>query len=169
MPKILCASPRCGKSESTALSTSAAAADYRHELSANLTASLSDLASMGITPTVYPVDAWTNTIRVMAYPERYGFLDISNSVRDNSDANPDEFLFWDEKHPTTAAHYQTAKGAHDALTLPFIPPGMMTSVNRRSIGTPVSMMLSASGAAERSRSRRRRPSSAGSADIGGAR
>ena len=112
-------------------SLSAASADYRHELSANLTASLSDLASMGITPTVYPVDAWTNTIRVMTYPERYGFTNVTNTSRDASSVNPDHFLFWDEKHPTTAAHYQTAKGAHDALTLPFTPPGKALNIATR--------------------------------------
>jgi hypothetical protein len=86
---------------------------------------------MGITPTVYPVDAWTNTIRVMAYPERYDFTNIRNTSRDASSVNPDHFLFWDEKHPTTAAHYQTAKGAHDALTLPFTPPGKAVNIATR--------------------------------------
>src|SRR6185436_19470060 len=90
-------------------------------LNANLTSSLSALALQGITPTVYRVDVWTNTIRVMTYPERYGLTDVRNSVQDNSSADPDNFLFWDDKHPTTAGHYWTAKGANDALTLPFTP------------------------------------------------
>jgi phospholipase/lecithinase/hemolysin len=112
-------------------SLSAASAFYRKELQAKLTASLGELASMGITPTVYPVDAWTNTIRVIAYPERYGFTNVTNTSRGASSVDPDNFLFWDDKHPTTAAHYQTAKGAHDALTLPFTPPGKAVNISTR--------------------------------------
>jgi phospholipase/lecithinase/hemolysin len=112
-------------------SLSAASADYREQLRANLTATLGELSSLGITPTVYPVDAWTNTIRVIAYPERYGFMNVTNTSRDASSVDPDKFLFWDEKHPTTAAHYQTAKGAHDALTLPFTAPGKAVNIATR--------------------------------------
>jgi phospholipase/lecithinase/hemolysin len=111
----------------------AAIANYRSELSADLSASLNTLAAQGIIPTLYPVDVWKETIRFYANVGMYGFTDTSTSAQGDTSAGatPDHFLYWDNLHFTTAGHYRIAKAAYDALTVPFTPPARALNLATR--------------------------------------
>ena len=69
----------------------AASANYRQVLNADLDSLLSSLALQGITPTVYRLDVWTNTIRFFSDGPRYGFTNTSGSAQGNSSVNPDQY------------------------------------------------------------------------------
>jgi phospholipase/lecithinase/hemolysin len=111
----------------------AAIANYRLELRADLAASQNTLASQGITPALYPVDVWKETIRFYSDAGQYGFSDTSTAAQGDNRAgvSADRFLYWDGLHLTTAGHHWIARAASDALTVPFAPPARALNLATR--------------------------------------
>lgn len=123
--------PRYADSPDSIVDHNRAAAQYRGQLRADLATLQSDLAGQGITPTIYQPDVWTGTVHIFSDGTRYGFTNITTSAQDNSSANPDQFIFWDDKHPTTAAHYRLAKGAYDSITIAPEPVAKPSNIATR--------------------------------------
>lgn len=112
-----------------------ASADYRERLNADLDANAL-LYSTTNPPTVYRLDIWKSFVYFTSDPVRYGFTDMWNDAQGNSSANPDEYLFWDEIHPTTAAHFQIAREANQVLTGQIRPDAEAVNVSTRvAVGT----------------------------------
>ncbi|MBA3542860.1 MAG: SGNH/GDSL hydrolase family protein, partial [Chthoniobacterales bacterium] len=114
-----------------ATALNAASAQYRGELNTQLDAAVSTLAAENITITLYRLDIYGLFYRLAANPEDYGFVNISDSAQGQSGVNPDEYLFWDEIHPTTAGHHQIAAAAFDLLNGTALPPAQALNLSAR--------------------------------------
>lgn len=88
----------------------------------NLTATLDSL-SQKPDINIIPVDVNSLFDEAIAAPTEFGFTNVTDSclVGVVACANPNEYLFWDEFHPTTAAHEIVGELAFSALETEPVP------------------------------------------------
>lgn len=124
-----------------AAALNAASGDYRAELNGQLDSAISTLAGESISISLYRLDLYGLFYRLAANPEDYGFVNISDSAQGES-VDPDEYLFWDDIHPTTAGHYQIAAAAFDLLSGTAELPAQSLNLSARlNIGTGENVLI----------------------------
>jgi phospholipase/lecithinase/hemolysin len=125
----------------TATALNLAAGEFRSELSTDLDATVATLSGEGITITLYRLDAYGLYYRMATNPGDYGFTNIFDSAQ-GGDVDPDEYLFWDDIHPTTAGHYQVAVAANALLNGTALPPAQALNLSARlNVGTGDNVLI----------------------------
>jgi Phospholipase/lecithinase/hemolysin len=112
-------------------SLNADSASYRMQLDSVIASTISSLSQSGITIHVFTFDVWLDLIRVLGEPAKYGFVNVTDSAQGNSSVNPDQYLFWDDIHPTTAGHHQLATEANRLLSGQIGPLGIAANISTR--------------------------------------
>lgn len=65
--------------------------------------------------TIHKFDVYSLLKSIIANPANYGFVDVTDPSQGDPFVNPDQFLFWDDLHPTTRGHYLLGQGALKAI------------------------------------------------------
>ena len=80
-----------------------------------LDSTISALSAQGITITVARLDVYNFFLQAVAQPAAYGFTNVTDSAQ-GANVQADNYLFWDDVHPTTSGHSQVAQLAADLLS-----------------------------------------------------
>src|SRR2546421_571022 len=110
-----------------------ASASYRTQLSSAVGSVVRGFAGNGITINLYNLDVWLGVIRVLGQPAKYNFVNTIDSAQGASGVNPDQYLFWDDIHPTTGGHHELANEANRLLSGQIAPLGKATNISTRGI------------------------------------
>jgi phospholipase/lecithinase/hemolysin len=115
--KILVANlPDLGKLPATINNTNAAnLSSLTQAHNQGLRRSLKVITQQNLQLEIVTLDASTLYRDAIANPSAFGFTNVMSSCMSSSCNNPDQFLFWDGIHPTTAAHRIIGDTAFSAL------------------------------------------------------
>ena len=80
-----------------------------------LSSSLDSLETQLASATFFRIDAANLISSAISNPAAYGFTNVTTPAMDLTGIDPDTYLFWDQVHPTTAAHEMLAKQAAATL------------------------------------------------------
>src|SRR5881227_69574 len=119
-----------------------ASASYRTQLSLAVGSVVSGFKGNGITIHVYNLDVWLGVIRVLGQPAKYNFVNTIDSAQGASGVNPDQYLFWDDIHPTTGGHHELANEANRLLSGQIALLGKATNISSRGmVGTGENVLI----------------------------
>jgi phospholipase/lecithinase/hemolysin len=119
-----------------------ASANYRNQLNSAVASVIHGYASHGIAVNIYVLDVWLGVIRVLGQPTNYGFINTIDSAQGASGVNPDQYLFWDDIHPTTGGHHELANEANRLLKGQIGPLGEATNISTRGlVGTGENVLI----------------------------
>ncbi len=122
-------------------SLNAASQSYRTQLAGALDAASSALTLQGINARVYRLDIYNLFLGLVGQPGYFGFTNVIDSAQDKS-VVADNYLFWDDIHPTAAAHFQIGAAAARVLAGGDIGAASLANVSSRaSVGTGENVLI----------------------------
>ena len=110
----------------------AASASYQTQLAAVLNATGASLASQGINAQIYQLDVYTFFQSLLALPTYFGFTNTQDSAQFQISVDPDQYVFWDDLHPTSAGHFQLAAAASRVLNGGGVAASSLFNISARS-------------------------------------